>query len=481
MYQNLFDQIHERFFTVLTHKNKRCYADCLLALHHEYQTMMPEQFTYTVVLEIVRQTLSECGVFFDPLDIDDDMEQDEDNVQSQSEFVEYRIVRRLKKCGWFEIMPDESNELIVSFTDAAMTILPKLNELAHPNRVSLGGYTRNIVSNLKSLKTTKNPYTDAFIHAFNQTEEFMKVMERIRIEIKRDIQKILLCDDYVQMNEMLSEYLEKNLSGDYYRVQFEEGLDAESRREISDCIIETKLNESLMEKLIDGAINHQGMSRADAESHIYTRLDMMYEHLCRRYDERYNRILREQRKYINNASAKLNAYAVDRKNVRGMIKGILVEINKEPSPDDWASDIDIFWLDQLRKKFSVPGAVYLDETSIYRAKKASVVSSGDIEVIPVEDPSEEVFINSVRSTQSLYTPKKVQKMIEKYMGDQTSLSARSLPLETSKDFTNLVAMVIMTKGDKSPFDIKFSDTHIENGNFVVPDFCIYRKDKKGME
>lgn len=88
MYQNLFDQIHERFFTVLTHKNKRCYADCLLALHHEYQTMMPEQFTYTVVLEIVRQTLSECGVFFDPLDVDDDMEQDEDSVQSQSEFVE---------------------------------------------------------------------------------------------------------------------------------------------------------------------------------------------------------------------------------------------------------------------------------------------------------------------------------------------------------------------------------------------------------
>ena len=480
MYLNLFDQIHERFFTVLTHKNKRCYADCLLALHHEYQTMMPEQFTYTVVLEIVRQTLSELGWLLDPLDIDDDFEPDEEATQSKSESAEYRIVRRLKKCGWFEIVPDENNELIVSFTDAALTILPKLNELAHPNRVSLGGYTRNIVSNLKSLRTTKNPYTDAFIHAFNQTEEFMKVMERIRIEIKRDIQKILLCDDYVRMNEMLSEYLEKNLSGDYYRVQFEEGLDAESRREISDCIIDTKFDESLMEKLINGAINHHGMNREDAESHIYTRLDMMYEHLCRRYDERYNRILREQRKYVNNASAKLNAYAVDRKNVRGMIKGILVEMNKMPVTDDWEVDVDILWFSQLRQKFIVPGAAYLDETSLYRAKKASVVSLCDIEVIPDEDPTEEVFINSVRSTQSLYTPKKVQKMIEKYMGDQTSLPARSLPLETSKDFSDFVAMVIMTKGGNGAFDIKFSDSNIVKGNFFVPDFCIYKK-KEGIE
>lgn len=475
---NLFDVISENFFNLLSGKNKRFYADCLITLHREYQTMIPEDFTRTFLLDVVKETLSKHNDSFDIEDVEEKRLLENEYSLVKTNVKENLAIARMRKCGWIEISePDDKNIQLVSFTNAAWMLLPKISEIASPNKVSLGGYTRNIVSNLKFLKTAKRPYTDAFIHALKLTEDFMKDMDRIRLEIKNDIKNILNCEDYVLSAKMLGDYLEKSLNGDYYRIQFEEALSERTSMEIADYIMDTRDDDELMEKLIEGAMDYHSMTREDAENHIETRLDMIYEHLCRRYNERYDRILTEQRKYISNASAKINAFMVDRKNIRGLVKNLLIELNKEPCPGDWIADTDVAWIDTLRQKLTVPGAICLGDRSLYQTRKAGVIDVSGYDSIPEYEPSEEAFKQSMQSSQIIYSKKRVEKIIEKRMAGKDAISADEFPLKTKKHLVEMIASAIVTKDEGDKYEIEFLPSSIRKNGFEAPDFVIRKKQK----
>ncbi len=121
---------------------------------------------------------------------------------------------------------DISHRQLISFTVPALTIIPQLKRIAQPSRISLGGYTRNIIENLQAVMTARHPYQDAFLLAVNNTHHFMLEIAKIRAAIRNEIELIFQCSSFQDMTIMLDDYLDNYLNGDYYKLQFEENLTA---------------------------------------------------------------------------------------------------------------------------------------------------------------------------------------------------------------------------------------------------------------
>lgn len=117
----LFDVIPDRFFSILSSKNKEIYSDCLFILFNQYRGNTSFGIDREIVVQIFMdyfEELEEVGIF-----------QDEDsNIKSIREEANF-VIRKLEECGWIDIETTYSYKQIINLTDYSVSVLETKKDL----------------------------------------------------------------------------------------------------------------------------------------------------------------------------------------------------------------------------------------------------------------------------------------------------------------------------------------------------------------
>lgn len=477
---NLFDSVAGNFFRILTGKNKAFYADCLLELYEQYNLTNTSDFDRNHVYMIISACMEAYRDKLDDEDIDED-EQDSPElggqtiIQKSCPLTKEMVFARIKRCGWIETDIDESHNQLISFTMPASTFLPTLKKMTQPSRISLGGYTRNIIENLEAVFKVKHPYQDAFLLALENTNHFMHEMSKIGIVIKQEIQSVLDCDDFSTMTSMLNDYLDNYLNGDYYKLQFEENLTAGERQRITDLLIAIESNADLYKKLIAGVKDYMSIDDDDeAELYITRAMETIQSRLCDDYESKSRYIMHTQSQYISSANIKISMLMTDKKNASGTINRIVMAIESLSEDEFRTSKED--WLQTLTNALTLPLGLYLTEESLYKPRSQPKELSDDIEIIKPRE-KEPVSLHDFYGYLSKYNTENVDRKIKTLIGARQSLPAAELPLETTDDYHELVSMALFGSERQSKYNVLIKKgNRIKKNGFDCVDFTISRKE-----
>ncbi len=481
--ENVFDSINGNFFRILTGQNKRFYADCLIEMHEVSIFTDAADFDR----ELVNQVISNCMEWYaDTLAEENTSDEDDTNALSGQEKMDTRcpptkdsVFRKLLACGWIDAdFDDQTHRQLVSFTVPALTIVPELKRMAQPSRISLGGYTRNIIENLKAVMTARHPYQDAFMLALNNTYQFMQEMAKIRISIKSEVEMILGCKSLEEMTSMLSAYLDSYLDGDYYKLQFVENLTAVERKQITGLLMDIENNEEVFQKLIEGAMDYMSIdSEEDANLFILRSVETVRCRLCDEYERQYREIQKNQARYVNNAAGRLPMLIADKKDTDSTINRLVGAINE--CDDEVYNDpmTPIEWLKGLHQLLRAPRADELGELSMYKPRTPPIEDVGFMKPLP---PKEKKELNGIDVADCIpkYSAKTVNRRLDVYMAGKDQLSVTDLPLSTQEDFYEMVSMVLFSDDPDCNYQVEMESGHIEKDGYTASKFIVKRKANK---
>lgn len=481
--ENLFDSIHENFFRILTGQNQRFYADCLIDLHEVSIFTDAADFDR----ERVNQVISTCMEgYADILAEENDSDEEDTNPRLGQEKMETRcpptkdsVFRKLLACGWLDAdFDDQTRRQLVSFTVPALTIVPELKRMAQPSRISLGGYTRNIIENLKAVMTARHPYQDAFLLALNYTYQFMQEMAKIRISIKNEVETILRCKNLEEMTSMLSAYLDSYLDGDYYKLQFAENLTAVERKQITGLLMDIENNDDVFQKLIEGAMDHMSMdNEADANLLILQAVETIRCRLCDEYERQYREIQKNQSRYVDHATVRMPMLIADKKDTDSTINRLVLAISEcdDGVYDDPTTPIE--WLQGLHQLLCAPRADELGERSLYKARTPPREDAGFIK--PVQARERKALSGmDVAGCIPKYSAKTVNRRLDVYLAGKEQLSVADLPLSTQEDFYEMVSMVLFSEDPDCNYLVEMVSGHTERDGYSASNFIVKRKENK---
>lgn len=481
--ENLFDLINENFFQILTRQNKRFYADCLIEMYDVSIFTDAADFDR----ERVNQIISTCMEWYaDTLAEENASDEDDTHVLQGQEKADTRcpptkdsVFRKLLACGWIDAdFDDQTHRQLVSFTVPALTTIPELKRMAQPSRISLGGYTRNIIDNLKAVLTARHPYQDAFMLALNNTYQFMQEMAKIRISIKSEVEIILRCKNLEEMTSMLSAYLDSYLDGDYYKLQFAENLTAVERKQITGLLMDIENNEDVFQKLIEGAIDYMSIDKVeDANLLILQSVETIRSRLCDEYECQYREIQKNQARYVNNAAGRMPMLIADKKDTDSTINRLVLalsECDDEVYEDPMAP---VEWLQGLHQLLSAPRADELGELSLYKPRTPPREDVGFMKPLPTKE-KKELNGMDVAGCIPKYSAKTVNRWLDVYMAGKDQLSVTDLPLSTQDDFYEMVSMVLFSDDPDCNYQVEMESGHIERDGYSASNFIVKRKANK---
>ncbi len=481
--ENLFDSIKDNFFRILTGQNKRFYSDCLIEMHEVSIFTDAADFDR----ELVNQVISSCMEWYaDTLAEENTSEEDNTNTLPGQEKMDTccpptkdSVFRKLLACGWIDAdFDDQTHRQLVSFTVPALTIIPELKRMAQPSRISLGGYTRNIIENLKAVMTARHPYQDAFMLALNNTYQFMQEMSKIRISIKNEVETILRCKNLEEMTSMLSAYLDSYLDGDYYKLQFAENLTAVERKQITGLLMDIENNETVFQNLIEGAMDYMSIdSEEDANLLILRSVETIRCRLCDEYERQYREIQKNQARYVNNAAGRMPMLIADKKDTDSTINRLVYAIS-ECDDEEYADPMTpVEWLKELHQLLCAPRAAELGEPSIYKPRTPPREDVGFMKPLP---PKEKKELNGIDVAGCIpkYSAKTVNRRLDMYMAGKDHISVTDLPLSTQEDFYEMVSMVLFSDDPDCNYEVEMEPGHIEREGYSASNFIVKWKTNK---
>ena len=128
-------------------------------------------------------------------------------------------------------------------------------------------------------------------------------------------------------------------------------------------------NETVFASLVDGALEHHTLDSDEAASlHVLKAIETIRSRLCDEYERQYREILKNQARYVTNATSRMSMLITDKRDLDSTINRIVRALT-ECSEDDFEDrDTQIAWLKMLKRVMVMPQAVYFRESSLYKAK-----------------------------------------------------------------------------------------------------------------
>lgn len=125
---DIFDIIPENFFSILSSKNKRLYASCLIEAFKIYETGSILGTDKKLLADELTNFLENSNLAFDK---DEDLDDEDANEASNSKkSLAYFALRKIEEAGWIYVDVNADYEEIVNFTDAGITLCEALLKVA---------------------------------------------------------------------------------------------------------------------------------------------------------------------------------------------------------------------------------------------------------------------------------------------------------------------------------------------------------------
>lgn len=459
----MFHVIDEHFFVPLASPNKLVYWECICKLF----AVMDYQLSFGVERDAL---VEELQYYFEQTQA---AELEGEDVEGKSARDKANwMLRKLENYGWIDIETDKSYVQRVNFKEYAVKVIRTLLEIAEGKQIEYQGYIYTIYSLVRS--KTDNPGI-VLLSIVENTDMLITGLKNLSSSIKHYIDELTRYKTPAEIMDVLfNDYIENIVDKAYHRLLTSDNV-SKFRPEIIERLESKSRSESYVDKASEELAGIREIPKDEAEELVYHYIHQVID-AFQNMDEILSEINRKNTQYQRAAINRAKFYLIGGEDVRGQIKEILSGMNEAINQDtmDLNGIYRIGFMDELIRIYS---SAVLDEKSFYTPIEGKKVF--EPEILLEEEPEQEFRNEKIRwmleKLARVLNPEKVNKYVEKQLGDRREMLASELPLENTDDFVKIIYIRLYGQRKNMRYIVAVKDM-IKKGGYRFKDFTIHRKE-----
>lgn len=459
----MFHVIDEHFFVPLASPNKLVYWECICKLF----AVMDYQLSFGVERDAL---VEELQYYFEQTQA---AELEGEDVEGKSARDKANwMLRKLENYGWIDIETDKSYVQRVNFKEYAVKVIRTLLEIAEGKQIEYQGYIYTIYSLVRS--KTDNPGI-VLLSIVENTDMLITGLKNLSSSIKHYIDELTRYKTPAEIMDVLfNDYIENIVDKAYHRLLTSDNV-SKFRPEIIERLESKSRSESYVDKASEELAGIREIPKDEAEELVYHYIHQVID-AFQNMDEILSEINRKNTQYQRAAINRAKFYLIGGEDVRGQIKEILSGMNEAINQDtmDLNGIYRIGFMDELIRIYS---SAVLDEKSFYTPIEGKKVF--EPEILLEEEPEQEFRNEKIRwmleKLARVLNPEKVNKYVEKQLGDRREMLASELPLENTDDFVKIIYIRFYGQRKNMRYIVAVKDM-IKKGGYRFKDFTIHRKE-----
>lgn len=454
---NLFDIVPDRFFSVLSSKNKVLYTEALFILRDLRKEDMSIHKD-----ELIGRISARLEYLLDSSTLDEE-ESAYGDAGSTREKANV-VFQVLKDRGWLEseYLADNSFEEMINIPDYAYEVIDVLYRLVHQQHAEYKGYVYSTYASLMQLKEQPEYSYTALLEAYNRTNEFEDAIGKLFSNIRRYHNKISSLD----VNGLLEDHFMR------YQQDVMKIIDPirtnDSVPRFKGRILEVVEGWRESEEFI-AMLTRQGMAsgRYESEEDCLTDVLSMLDYIIRTYHsiERVIHRVEDKHSAYTNASVERIRYKLNSgSDLQGIIARLVSATADEAVTDGLSSALRL----SLTQSYA--------PSSLYKRRERSIKDKDDALPFERSVPSEDAEKSFLESIREMFPSSRIDEYVMTNLEDGRS-SSEDFSLETSDEYVLLLLSVLRAGENGAPFTIEFdADKRVERDRYSIPMIRYSRKE-----
>lgn len=458
----MFQVLPGNFFVPLSSQNKTVYWECICKLF----SVMEHQLSFGVERDVL---VDELQYYFEQSAAAEIVE--EDFAASDSRGKANGILRRLEFYGWIEVETDKSYVQRVNFKEYAVKLMKTLLEIEEGKQIEYQGYIYTIYSLVRG--NTENPGV-VLLQVLENTDLLITGLKNLNSNIKHYIDELTRHSTVAEiMDALFNDYITNIVDKAYHRLLTSDNV-SKFRPEIIERLESRSRSKSYVEKTAAELAALQETDKETAKENVYRYLHEIIE-AFRNMDEILNEINQKNTQYQRAAINRAKFLLSGNDDVRGQLKEILMGINEAINREqmDLGGIYEIEFLENLIRIYS---SSFLDEASFYSPVE------GRKEFVPQQIANhkpdlalrQEKLRKLAEKMSRVLSVEKIEKYVDKCLGEQREMRAAQFPLENTEDFIKVI--YIRLYGQRKNVNYKIEPLDVkEIKGYRFKDFRVWRK------
>lgn len=454
---NIFEKFeNDKLFYPLSAPNKELYIACAIKVYNVLKTSISQVLLEDDVIKLIDQVKEEIGFNSDT---------------SSRDVYNYFI-----SCGWWESDRTAKNEINCMLTEFAIIQIPNLIRLSENNKVSFGGYSDRIISDLKSILNGElYPFRNYLKQVYEYAERLQIAMNKIVLSTKKDIEKILAQNTINDIIREFSVFLNNYNTGCIYELESKENITSTKSKIIGELISDIYEDPQIFDNLV---ADYQNFSRDvitadEAAEEIEAMLNFISFRLCTGFKQTYNRILQRCDEYVRRANTKIklmtnSSNAQIEKNA--ILLNYLLSLNEDMIRSDDIEEVQR--AEKVNAVFGLMNYSYIDGSSLrYPTNRKDNSETPNY----IDDIFDESGIIDLQAFYNKYGISEMNRFAKKLLKDKECVDIGEVKLENDDDFHKICALVFGKMNVDADYIIEYGTSNVEINGYSIPSFTLKRK------
>lgn len=454
----LFDVVPDRFFSILSSKNKVLYSEALFIIRDALNEDMSIRRQ-----DLIGRIASRLEFMLESSDLGED-DDSFNNMKSPYDRAN-AVFNILKDRGWIEVeyLSDTRFEEMVNVPDYAFEIINVLYRIVHQEKGEYKGYVYSTYAALMQLKEQPEYSYTALLASYQRTNEFINALSKLFSNIRRYHLKISSLD----VNALLEDHFGR------YQTEVMKIIEPirtnDSVPRFKGRILEILEGWRESETDIDMLVR-QGMSgdRYKDEAECKEDILRMIDSVVQTYHSVEKTIHRVEDKHsaYTKASVERIRYKL---NTGRDLQGIITRLIAASSDDE----VSTMMSDAINLSLSQQ----LSSSSLYARKERSIREKADLLPFELYRPTDEARNGVLEALRSAYSDDAIDKYVRDNL-DAGHSSSEDFTISDDREYILFLLSTIRGSERSAPFIREFMDRRAEREGFSLPMIRYYPKEKK---
>ena len=471
----LFDILPEKFYSILTGKNKQVYASSLLLLYN----LVNDNDMYVKKDEFLRSLKEKLSNEIETLSIEEENEFDNEEISTSVSSKANLVLRRLEDTGWIELeMDPETYDEFIVLPNYSIICLESIFNVVNESSAGYSSLVHTMYSELYLENQNKDEFMyPSLLRAYENTKKLRVDLITLSHSIK--IYQSRLAKLYTS-NEVLHSYFDnyKELISDrlYHPLKTFDSVTRFKRPIIN--ILESWLKDENTKKLlIKQAMIYQtkSLTPQEIESDIITKINYITDMLTQ-LSKMIDQIDKSHRDYTKASANKILYLNNTDKSVKGNLETILVGIGKYKSNYKIMRDILSSMQDSIY--FYDNGFIDSDSVTLPFLRKF-IHSEVPLEIMGFNELDDYAMQSFLDSVNGMFTDEMVFKFMQEVFQDKDEIKIEEIPLVNFDALILLILATIKRDEPESFYEVDYSSSEkVHSQGYILPKM-IFKRKKKG--
>lgn len=456
----LFDRVPDRFFSILSSKNKETYAKALFVLHDAFQEELEirkEDLTARL-LDSLESEMMEA-------DFSEDLTPDEAGADlSDLSGKAHFLLRKLKDCGWIETeYARDSFDELITLPDYSIAVIETLYNLTDNRKKEYNSYVYATYAALENSDEHPEYRFQALNTAYNNTMQLVEELKTLYNNIRRYFADV---ESEMDANQLLAthfdDYKKNIVDAVYYPLKTMDSV-PRFKNPICNFLSRWTQDEKTMHEIVQQGIRRkifENEEQGEAETirminsifNIYDGLDDLLNQIDRRHTDYTNASLEKIRYLIN----------VDR-STRGNLINILQHTDE---PDV---------MEAMQDSLNVHQHRFVSQSSLYHQVKHTARNEGRPLAVEGVLDNPEIQDQFFRNVRKQYTDRRIDGWVADGFKGRDAFVTHDISLENGEDFILFILGTIRGTEKSAPYQVEFEEGYESSGGYRLPKVIFKKK------